>query len=109
MWEKWEYIYSEQLLYISLLVFPLHSEWNVRENKRKAARDVWPRWTRVLPRELANTHHGPGTVPKLVLEHQQKAIFRLVPMPGHGAQISARAPTKGYIQTGAHARARCPN
>ena len=48
-------------------------------------------------------------VPKLVLEHQQKAIFRLVPMPWHGAQISARAPTKGYIQTGAHARARCPN
>ena len=34
----------------------------------------------------------PGTVPKLVLEHQQKAIFRLVPVPGHGAQISARAP-----------------
>ena len=25
-------------------------------------------------------------------------------MPGHGAQISARAPTKGYIQTGARAR-----
>ena len=48
-------------------------------------------------------------VPKLVLEHQQKAIFRLVPMPGHGAQISGRAPTKGYIQTSAHARARCPN
>ena len=48
-------------------------------------------------------------------------------MPGHGAQVSARAPTKGYIQTGAcaqisaraptkdyiqtgaHARAWCPN
>ena len=28
-------------------------------------------------------------------------------MPGHGAQISARATTKGYIQTGTHARARC--
>ena len=26
-------------------------------------------------------------------------------MPGHGAQISARAPTEGYVQTGAHARA----
>ena len=44
-----------------------------------------------------------------MLEHQQKATFRLVPMPWHGAQISARAPTKGYIQTGTHARARCPN
>ena len=29
-------------------------------------------------------------------------------MPGHVAQISARASTKGYVQTGAHARARCP-
>ena len=45
-------------------------------------------------------------MPKLVLEHQQKAIFKLVPIPWHGAQISARAPTKGYIQTGTHARAR---
>ena len=84
MWEKWEYIYSQQRLYTSLLVFPLHGEWNVREIKRKAAWDVWPRWTRVLALEL-------------------------VAMPGHGAQISARAPTKGYIQTGAHARARFPN
>ena len=25
-------------------------------------------------------------------------------MPGHGAQISARAQTKGYIQTGARTR-----
>ena len=45
-------------------------------------------------------------------------LFRLVPMPGHGArvlplelvpgqgaQISAQAPTKGYVQTGAHAQA----
>ena len=48
-------------------------------------------------------------VPKFVPEHQQKAMFRLVPMPWHGAQISARAPTKGYIQTGAHALAWCPN
>ena len=26
----------------------------------------------------------PGTVPKLVLGHQQKAMFRLVPFPGTG-------------------------
>ena len=51
----------------------------------------------------------PGTEPKLVLGHQQKAMFRLVPVPGHGAQISARAPTKGYVQTGARSRARSPN
>ena len=31
--------------------------------------------------------------------------LELVPVPGHGAQISARAPTKGYVQTGARARA----
>ena len=24
-----------------------------------------------------------------------------MPLPGHGAQISTRAPTKGYVQTGA--------
>ena len=43
-------------------------------------------------------------------------LFRLVPVPGHGArvlplelvpghgaQISARSPTKGYVQTGAWA------
>ena len=29
--------------------------------------------------------------------------LELVPMSGHGAQISARAPTKGYVQTGANA------
>ena len=51
----------------------------------------------------------PGTVPKFVLGHQQKAMFRLVPVPRHGAQICARAPTKGYVQTGARAQARCPN
>ena len=69
------------------LVFPLHGEWNVREMKRKAAWDVWPRWTRVLPLERANIHHGPGTVPKkLVLEHQQKAIFRLVLVPSAGTR-----------------------
>ena len=28
-------------------------------------------------------------------------LFRLVPVPGHGAQISARTSTKGYVQTGA--------
>ena len=27
--------------------------------------------------------------------------LELVPVPGHGVQISARAPTKGYVQTGA--------
>ena len=29
----------------------------------------------------------------------------LVPVPGPGAQISGRAPKKGYVQTGAHAQA----
>ena len=48
-------------------------------------------------------------VPKLVLGYQQKAMFRLVPVPGYGAQISAQAPTKGYVQTSARARAQCPN
>ena len=43
-------------------------------------------------------------------------LFRLVPVPvlGHGAQISACAPTKGYVQTGARVLSmesvpRCPN
>ena len=27
--------------------------------------------------------------------------LELVPVPGHGAQICARAPTKGYVQNGA--------
>ena len=31
--------------------------------------------------------------------------LELVPVPRHGAQISALAPTKGYVQTGARARA----
>ena len=39
-------------------------------------------------------------------------LFRLVPVPRRGAQISARAPTKDYVPTGAHtghdARACCP-
>ena len=30
--------------------------------------------------------------------------LELVPVPGHGSQISARAPTKRYVQTGTHAR-----
>ena len=29
--------------------------------------------------------------------------LELVLVPGHGAQISARAPTEIYVQTGAHA------
>ena len=33
--------------------------------------------------------------------------LELVPMPGHDAQINARAPTKGYVQTGT--RTRCPS
>ena len=40
---------------------------------------------------------------KLVLGDQQKAMFRLVPVPRHGEQISARGPSKGYVQTGARA------
>ena len=31
-------------------------------------------------------------------------LLELVPVPGHGAQISARAPTKGYVQTRARQR-----
>ena len=31
--------------------------------------------------------------------------LELVPVPGHGAQMCARAPTKGYVQTRAHAQA----
>ena len=47
-------------------------------------------------------------------------LFRLVPMlghgarvlprekvPGQGAQFCGRAPTKGYVQTGARARRNC--
>ena len=34
--------------------------------------------------------------------------LELVPMSGHSAQISARAPTKGHVQTGARAREPCP-
>ena len=47
----------------------------------------------------------PGTVPKFVLGQQQKVVFRPVPVPGHGAQICARAATKGCVQTSAIARA----
>ena len=31
--------------------------------------------------------------------------LELLPVPGHGAQITARAPTKGCVQTGARVRA----
>ena len=38
------------------------------------------------------------TVPK----HGARILpLELVPMPGYGAQISAREPTKGFVQTGA--------
>ena len=30
--------------------------------------------------------------------------LEVVPVPGHGAQIVARAPTKSCVQTSAHAR-----
>ena len=35
----------------------------------------------------------------------ENVFSRLVPVPGHVAQISARAPTKGYVQTSARAQA----
>ena len=39
-----------------------------------------------------------------VLGHSVRVLpLELVPVPGHGAQISARAPMKGYVQTGAPA------
>ena len=34
--------------------------------------------------------------------------LELVPVPWHGSQICARAPTEGYVQTGAHAQAQSP-
>ena len=38
--------------------------------------------------------------------HGARVLLELVPMPGHGAQISAWAPRKkGYVQTGARVRA----
>ena len=41
----------------------------------------------------------------LVLGYGARVLpLELVPEPGHGAQINARATTKGYVQTGAHAR-----
>ena len=34
MWEKWEYIYTQQVLHIPLLMFSLHCEWNlVKQNE----------------------------------------------------------------------------
>ena len=35
-------------------------------------------------------------------------LLELAPVPGHDAQVSARAPTKGFVQTGARAPARAP-
>ena len=35
--------------------------------------------------------------------------LELVPVPRHGAPISAWAPTKGYVQTSGRARAWCPS
>ena len=40
-----------------------------------------------------------------VLEHGARVLLESEPVPGHGAQISARAATKGYVQTGARAGA----
>ena len=42
--------------------------------------------------------HGAGVLP-----------LELVPVPRHGAQISARVPTKGYVHTGARDHARTPS
>ena len=54
--------------------------------------------TRVLSMELVLVPgHGTRVLP-----------LELVLVPGHGAQISTRGPTKGYVQTGTHARAPCP-
>ena len=55
---------------------------------------------------------GSSTVCKKVnTADTDENLFRLplelVPVPGHAAQISARAPTKGYVQTVARARAPC--
>ena len=33
--------------------------------------------------------------------------LEIVPVPGHGAQASALAPTKGHVQIGAHTWAPC--
>ena len=72
----------------------------------KTCSDFCPCPSRVPEYYLWSWCMCPGTVPKLVIVigHQQKAMFRLVPMPGHGAPISARAPTKGYVQTPARPR-----
>ena len=38
-----------------------------------------------------------------MLGHGARVLpLELVPVPGHGAQISAWAPTEGFVQTGAH-------
>ena len=38
----------------------------------------------------------------VVPEHGARVLrLELVPVPGYGAEIGARAPTKGYIQAGA--------
>ena len=41
-------------------------------------------------------------------EGTDENLFRLVPVTGHGAQLCARAATKGYVQNGARAQAPCP-
>ena len=41
-----------------------------------------------------------------MLGHGARVLhLELMSVPGHGAQICARAPIKGYVQTGARARA----
>ena len=38
MGEKWENIYTQQLLYISLLMLPLHGEWNLAKENENCPR-----------------------------------------------------------------------
>ena len=56
--------------------------------------------------EKVNTAGTDETLFRLVpaLRHSARVLpVKLVPVPGHGAQICARAPVKGYVQTGARA------
>ena len=47
---------------------------------------------------------------RLVPGHSAQVLpLELVPVLGHGAQISGQAPTKGYVQSGALAGHRAPS
>ena len=68
----------------------------------------------VLPLELVPGHvlrHGVRVLPlELVPGHVLRHGAQVLPLelvPGDGAQIRARAPTKGYVQTGTRAWAPC--